>query len=128
MALWAPYNGLCNWNSRRYINNSFHSYARSSLLKILSIQIIRAILKQIQDVDTLMFMVDLRIFQYQDFHLMLRYTTFSRCAYIHNMHAQLSFQVSDRDWRMTFLPQFKACVKAGSWSLMCSYNRYICTN
>lgn len=26
-----------------------------------------------------------------------------------------------RDWRMTFLPQFKACVDAGSWSLMCSY-------
>jgi len=30
--------------------------------------------------------------------------------------------VSDQDWRMTFLPQFKACVEAGSWSLMCSYN------
>ena len=29
-----------------------------------------------------------------------------------------------RDWRMTFLPQFKACVDAGSWSLMCSFNRY----
>lgn len=25
---------------------------------------------------------------------------------------------------MTFLPQFKACVKAGSQGLMCSYNRY----
>ena len=34
-----------------------------------------------------------------------------------------NLQVSERDWRMTFLPQFKACVKAGSWSLMCSYNR-----
>ena len=34
-------------------------------------------------------------------------------------------KVSERDWRMTFLPQFKACVDAGSWSLMCSYNRYI---
>ena len=28
------------------------------------------------------------------------------------------------DWRMTFLPQFKACVDAGTYSLMCSYNRY----
>lgn len=25
---------------------------------------------------------------------------------------------------MTFLPQFKVCVEAGSSSLMCSYNRY----
>ena len=33
-------------------------------------------------------------------------------------------KVSEYDWRMTFLPQFKACVKAGSWNLMCSYNRY----
>ncbi|KAK6170691.1 hypothetical protein SNE40_019019 [Patella caerulea] len=32
-------------------------------------------------------------------------------------------QVSDRDWRTTFLPQFKACVKAGTYNLMCSYNR-----
>ncbi|CAL1542780.1 unnamed protein product [Lymnaea stagnalis] len=32
-------------------------------------------------------------------------------------------QVSDQDWHMTFLPAFKACVKAGSYSLMCSYNR-----
>ena len=31
-------------------------------------------------------------------------------------------KVSEQDWRMTFLPQFKACVEAGSWSLMCSYN------
>ncbi len=29
--------------------------------------------------------------------------------------------VSMRDWRMTFLPAFKACVDAGSYSLMCSY-------
>ena len=36
-------------------------------------------------------------------------------------------QVSERDWRMTFLPQFKACVDAGSWSLMCSYNRQLHT-
>ena len=26
---------------------------------------------------------------------------------------------------MTFLPQFKSCVEAGSWSLMCSYNRFV---
>ena len=32
-------------------------------------------------------------------------------------------QVSTRDWRMTFLPQFRECVEAGAWSLMCSYNR-----
>ncbi|XP_019862172.1 PREDICTED: uncharacterized protein LOC100638070 isoform X2 [Amphimedon queenslandica] len=32
-------------------------------------------------------------------------------------------KVSMRDWRMTFLPQFKACVEAGALSLMCSYNR-----
>ncbi|KAH9492162.1 Beta-D-xylosidase 1 [Bulinus truncatus] len=32
-------------------------------------------------------------------------------------------QVSDEDWYMTFLPAFKACVKAGTYSLMCSYNR-----
>ncbi|XP_065845653.1 uncharacterized protein [Oscarella lobularis] len=31
-------------------------------------------------------------------------------------------KVSDRDWRMTFLPQFEACVAAGTYSLMCSYN------
>lgn len=31
-------------------------------------------------------------------------------------------QVSDRDWRLTFLPAFRACVKAGTYSLMCSYN------
>jgi len=34
-------------------------------------------------------------------------------------------QVLDRDWRMTFLPAFKACVEAGTYSLMCSYNKYI---
>ena len=28
-----------------------------------------------------------------------------------------------RDWRMTHLPQFKACVEAGTYNLMCSYNR-----
>ncbi len=28
---------------------------------------------------------------------------------------------------MTFLPQFKMCVEAGTYSLMCSYNRYWCS-
>lgn len=32
-------------------------------------------------------------------------------------------QVTDFDWRMTFLPAFRKCVKAGTFSLMCSYNR-----
>ncbi|CAG5114563.1 unnamed protein product, partial [Candidula unifasciata] len=32
-------------------------------------------------------------------------------------------QVSDVDWRTTFLPAFKKCVEAGTFSLMCSYNR-----
>ncbi|XP_077988499.1 uncharacterized protein LOC144442999 [Glandiceps talaboti] len=31
-------------------------------------------------------------------------------------------KVSERDWRMTFLPAFHECVKAGTYSLMCSYN------
>ncbi|XP_005113327.1 probable beta-D-xylosidase 7 [Aplysia californica] len=31
--------------------------------------------------------------------------------------------VSDTDWRMTFLPAFKKCVEAGTYSVMCSYNR-----
>lgn len=31
--------------------------------------------------------------------------------------------VSERDWRLTFLPAFRKCVEAGSYSLMCSYNR-----
>lgn len=30
--------------------------------------------------------------------------------------------VSERDWRLTFLPAFKQCVDAGTYSLMCSYN------
>jgi len=25
---------------------------------------------------------------------------------------------------MTFLPQFEACIKAGTYSVMCSYSRY----
>ncbi|XP_068773671.1 uncharacterized protein [Struthio camelus] len=39
--------------------------------------------------------------------------------------SRLSFdaKVLERDWRMTFLPQFQACVRAGSYSFMCSYNR-----
>ncbi|KAI8783288.1 xylan 1,4-beta-xylosidase [Biomphalaria glabrata] len=32
-------------------------------------------------------------------------------------------QVSERDWRMTFLPAFRQCVRAGTFSVMCSYNR-----
>ncbi|XP_033741919.1 xylan 1,4-beta-xylosidase-like [Pecten maximus] len=31
-------------------------------------------------------------------------------------------QVNERDLRMTFLPQFEACVKAGAGGIMCSYN------
>ncbi|KAL4221807.1 hypothetical protein ACF0H5_020061 [Mactra antiquata] len=38
--------------------------------------------------------------------------------------SRLSFdaKVVDRDWRLTYLPAFRACVKAGTYSLMCSYN------
>nr|XP_011418650.2 xylan 1,4-beta-xylosidase [Crassostrea gigas] len=32
-------------------------------------------------------------------------------------------KVSEKDWRLTFLPAFKRCVQAGSYSLMCSFNR-----
>ncbi|XP_053313159.1 uncharacterized protein LOC128474786 [Spea bombifrons] len=32
-------------------------------------------------------------------------------------------KVLERDLRMTFLPQFHACVQAGTFSIMCSYNR-----
>ncbi|CAG5114562.1 unnamed protein product [Candidula unifasciata] len=31
--------------------------------------------------------------------------------------------VTDHDWRMTFLPAFRKCVQAGTFSLMCSYNK-----
>ncbi|KAK3600409.1 hypothetical protein CHS0354_026642 [Potamilus streckersoni] len=31
-------------------------------------------------------------------------------------------KVSMRDWRLTFLPAFRSCVQAGTYSLMCSYN------
>ncbi|XP_048239995.1 probable beta-D-xylosidase 5 [Haliotis rufescens] len=31
-------------------------------------------------------------------------------------------KVSERDLRTTFLPAFRACVKAGTYSIMCSYN------
>lgn len=34
-------------------------------------------------------------------------------------------QVSERDWQLTFLPAFEQCVKAGSYSLMCSFNKYV---
>lgn len=41
-------------------------------------------------------------------------------------------QVSQRDWRLTFLPAFHECVKAGTYSIMCSYNSIngvpACTN
>ncbi|XP_064381325.1 uncharacterized protein LOC112985776 [Dromaius novaehollandiae] len=38
--------------------------------------------------------------------------------------SRLSFdaKVLERDWRTTFLPQFQACARAGSYSFMCSYN------
>ncbi|KAK6187931.1 hypothetical protein SNE40_005850 [Patella caerulea] len=32
-------------------------------------------------------------------------------------------EVSIRDWRTTFLPAFRSCVKAGTYNIMCSYNR-----
>ncbi|XP_033741272.1 LOW QUALITY PROTEIN: probable beta-D-xylosidase 2 [Pecten maximus] len=32
-------------------------------------------------------------------------------------------QVRERDWRLTFLPAFRRCVEAGTYSIMCSYNR-----
>ncbi|KAL8611355.1 hypothetical protein ACOMHN_014410 [Nucella lapillus] len=31
-------------------------------------------------------------------------------------------KVSEVDWHQTFLPAFKACVEAGTYSVMCSYN------
>ncbi|XP_046354046.2 probable beta-D-xylosidase 2 [Haliotis rufescens] len=37
--------------------------------------------------------------------------------------ASFDAKVSDRDWRTTFLPAFRSCVKAGTYSIMCSYNR-----
>ena len=45
-------------------------------------------------------------------------TKLNYCLHLLSLH-----EVAERDWRMTFLPQFKACVKAGSWSLMCSVNQ-----
>ncbi|XP_035825801.1 beta-xylosidase/alpha-L-arabinofuranosidase 1 [Aplysia californica] len=38
--------------------------------------------------------------------------------------SRMSFNaiVSDRDWKTTFLPAFRRCVTAGTYSLMCSYN------
>ncbi|XP_046550180.1 probable beta-D-xylosidase 2 [Haliotis rubra] len=39
--------------------------------------------------------------------------------------SRFSFEakVSERDWRTTFLPAFRSCVKAGTYSLMCSFNK-----
>ncbi|KAK3787076.1 hypothetical protein RRG08_031551 [Elysia crispata] len=39
--------------------------------------------------------------------------------------SRLSFNanVTDEDWRMTFLPAFKRCIDSGVYSVMCSYNR-----
>ncbi|XP_071112529.1 uncharacterized protein [Haliotis cracherodii] len=37
--------------------------------------------------------------------------------------ASFDAKVSERDWRTTFLPAFRSCVKAGTYSIMCSYNR-----
>ena len=48
--------------------------------------------------------------------------------YLSNVVESVSYcflQVSERDMRMTFLPQFKACVQAGSYNVMCSYNRWV---
>ncbi|XP_048258477.1 probable beta-D-xylosidase 7 isoform X3 [Haliotis rufescens] len=38
--------------------------------------------------------------------------------------SRMSFNavVSERDWRTTFLPAFRTCVKAGTYNIMCSYN------
>ena len=36
---------------------------------------------------------------------------------------ELNLQVAMTDWRMTFLPAFRMCVEAGTYNLMCSYNR-----
>lgn len=35
----------------------------------------------------------------------------------------LFVQVSERDMRLTFLPATKMCIEAGTFNLMCSYNR-----
>ncbi|KAK7108540.1 uncharacterized protein [Littorina saxatilis] len=32
-------------------------------------------------------------------------------------------EISEEDWRMTHLPAFRMCVQAGTYNLMCSYNR-----
>ncbi|XP_071112760.1 uncharacterized protein [Haliotis cracherodii] len=32
-------------------------------------------------------------------------------------------KVSERDWRTTFLPAFRSCVKAGTYNVMCSFNK-----
>ncbi|BFZ18922.1 hypothetical protein BsWGS_21961 [Bradybaena similaris] len=40
-----------------------------------------------------------------------------------NGRGNFDAKVTDHDWRMTFLPAFRKCVHAGTFSLMCSYNR-----
>ncbi|KAK7108563.1 hypothetical protein V1264_016285 [Littorina saxatilis] len=32
-------------------------------------------------------------------------------------------EVSEEDWRMTYLPAFRTCVEAGTYNIMCTYNR-----
>ncbi|KAK7483293.1 hypothetical protein BaRGS_00025460 [Batillaria attramentaria] len=39
-----------------------------------------------------------------------------------SQRAEFNAVVSEEDLRMTFLPAFKACVDAGTFSIMCSYN------
>lgn len=41
--------------------------------------------------------------------------------------SRLSFnsKVTERDLRLTFLPNVEACIEAGTFNLMCSYNRLI---
>ncbi|KAK7108024.1 hypothetical protein V1264_015827 [Littorina saxatilis] len=38
------------------------------------------------------------------------------------LRVKFDAQVSEVDWHQTFLPAFKACVDAGTYSIMCSYN------
>ena len=77
-----------------------------------------------------MFMLDQMI---QEVFLMLRCKAVLIDSSMHSwiMHFTYSYiflnfrSLNVIAWRMTFLPQFKACVKAGSWSLMCAVNKYI---
>ncbi|XP_055955052.1 uncharacterized protein LOC126811720 [Patella vulgata] len=38
---------------------------------------------------------------------------------------KFSANVTERDLRTTFLPAFRYCVEAGTYGIMCSYNRYL---